>query len=366
MRRGLAAGLLLVAASACSRPRPPIADCAAAKDARPICGFHDPEDFALLPAAHALVVSEMGAPDGSHPGVLSFFALESESRVPAYPLPGAADAAPRPGWGDPACPGAPGEKLSPHGLDLAKRSDGALELLVVNHGSRESVELFEVTDSAESPALAWRGCVLAPDDALLNDVAALPDGGFVATNFGSRAHPGRSLLWGLLRFATGTVLEWHEAGPMRPIPGTEAPAPNGIAVSPDGETLFVDEYLADEVRKLERRTGKLLAKAEIASPDNVNWAPDGKLLVASHNAPLHEIIACAGLEHGQCPFHFSIVLLDPADMQAHALYENVGPPMGAGTTALLIEDQLFIGSFAGDRILRVSLPSWAMKLVAGP
>lgn len=366
MRRALAAALALLAAAACSRPRTPIMDCAAAQDARPICGFHDPEDLALLPAAHALVVSEMGAPDGARPGALSFFALESESRTPAYPLSGAADAAPRAGWGDPACPGAPGEKLSPHGLDLARRPDGGLELLVVNHGGRESVELFEVTDSAEAPALAWRGCVLAPDDALLNDVAALPDGGFVATHFISRTHAARSSLWGLLRFSTGQVLEWHAGGPMRPVPGTEAPAPNGIAVSPDGETLYVDEYFADEVRKIERRTGKLLGKAEIASPDNVNWAPDGKLLVASHNAPLNEIVACAGLEHGQCPFHFSIVLLDPRDMQGHALYENVGPPMGGGTTAILVEDELYIGSFAGDRILRVTLPSWAMKLVAAP
>src|SRR5262249_28904370 len=178
-------------------------------------------------------------------------------------------------------------------------------LLVVNHGGRESVELFEVTDSARAPALTWRGCVLAPNDALLNDVAALPDGGFVTTHFISRSHPVRSSLWGLLRMSTGAVLEWHPGAPMRPIPGTEGPAPNGVAVSPDGELLFVDEYFGDEVRKIERRTGKLVAKADVASPDNVNWTSEGKLLVASHNAPLNEIMACSSLEHGQCPFHFS-------------------------------------------------------------
>jgi len=366
VRRVLAGALALLAAGACSRARAPITDCAPSKDAHPICGFHNPEDLALLPAAHVLVVSEMGVPDGPHPGSLSFLALESESRSPAYPLPGVPDAPPRAGWGDPACPGAPGDKLSPHGLDLARRPDGALELLVVNHGGRESVELFEVSDSPKAPALAWRGCVLAPDDALLNDVAALPDGGFVTTHFASRAHPLRSVLWGLLRGSTGAVLEWHPGAAMRAIPGTEAPAPNGIAVSPDGETLFVDEYLADELREFERRTGRLLAKLQIASPDNVNWAPGGKLLVASHNAPLNEIMACGGLEHGQCPFHFSIVLLDPRDMKDYALYENVGPPMGGGTSALLVDDQLYVGSFAGDRVLRVALQSWAMKLVASP
>ena len=47
--------------------------------------------------------------------------------------------------------------------------------------------------------------------------------------------------------------------------------------------------------------------------------------------------------------------LDPERMTAVALYENAGPPMGAGTSALRIGDELVIGSFAGDRLLRVTL-----------
>ncbi|HTO53674.1 MAG TPA: hypothetical protein VMR50_09825 [Myxococcota bacterium] len=365
-RAALALGLAALGLAACSKPRPPISDCVPTADARPICTFHDPEDFALLPQAHALVVSQMGGGDGSKPGSLVFFALESESLTPAYPLPGAANEAPHAGWGDPKCPGAPGAALSPHGLDLATRPDGALELLVVNHGGRESVELFEVSD-ALPPALAWRGCVLAPDDAFLNDVAALPDGGFVTTHFLSRAHPLRSSLLGLLRLSTGEILEWHADSGIQPIPGTSAPGPNGIAVSKDGETLYLDAYFADEVRKISRRTGQTLEKADIASPDNLNWTAEGKLLVASHNAPLNEILACATLEHGQCPFHFSIVLLDPARLSdPHTIYENVGPPMGAGTSALLIDGELYVGSFAGDRLLRVTLADWALRLVASP
>jgi hypothetical protein len=360
--------LAALALAACSKPRPPILDCVPTGDARPVCGFQNPEDMAYLPNAHALVVSQMGGGglDGAKPGSLLFFALESESKTPAYPLPGDTTSSEHAGWGDAQCPGPPGEKFSPHGLDLARRPDGALELLVVNHGGREAIELFEVSDQPSAPAVAWRGCVLAPEDALLNDVAALPDGGFVTTHFISRTHPTRSSLWGMLGFASGEVLEWHAGGAMKPVPGTAGPMPNGIAVSKDGENLYVDMYLADEVRKIARRSGELLAKAEIASPDNVNWTPEGKLLVASHNAPLTEIMACAQLEKGQCPFHFSIVVLDPDTMEDVAIYENVGPPMGAGTSALHVEHELVIGSFAGDRLLRVTLQDWAAKLFAGP
>ena len=131
--------------------------------------------------------------------------------------------------------------------------------------------------------------------------------------------------------------------------------PNGIEVSADGESLYVDLYLADEVRKLSRKTGETLASVEIASPDNVLWSPDGSLLVASHNAPLHEILACGDIERGACPFHFSILALDPESLAPRSLYENRGAPMGAGTAALRIGDELVIGSFKGDRIVRVTL-----------
>jgi hypothetical protein len=208
--------------------------------------------------------------------------------------------------------------------------------------------------------------VLAPEGATFNDVAALPDGGFVATKFLSKSHPILSSLLGLLRLSTGAVYEWQAAGGFRELPGTAGPLPNGVTVSRDGETLFVDMYLADEVRKISRRTGELLGRAEVMSPDNVNWSPDGQLLVASHDAPLNEILACGSVTRGQCPFHFSIVRVDPETLKGVALYENAGPPMGAGTSALRIGDELVIGTFAGDRLLRVTLPEWATKPVDSP
>jgi hypothetical protein len=37
------------------------------------------------------------------------------------------------------------------------------------------------------------------------------------------------------------------------------------------------------------------------------------------------------------------------------VYESEGAPMGAGTVGLQVGRELFIGSFKGDRILRVAL-----------
>lgn len=342
-------------ACACSSPLDPIVECAPVGNARPVCGFQNPEDLALLPGGRSLVISQMGEMDGSKSGSLVFFELASDAISPAFAGAPAERRAAAPGWGEASCTAAPDAAFSPHGLALSTRPDGTHQLLVVNHGGRESIEFFEVSDSEAGPALSWRGCAIAPEKTWLNDVAALPDGGFVATNMMPRGGGLVAMLKGALGLSTGWVIEWHAGAGFSKVPGTDAAMPNGIEVSADGEILYVDLYLADEVRKLSRKTGETLASVEIASPDNVLWSPDGSLLVASHNAPLHEILACGDIERGACPFHFSILALDPESLAPRSLYENRGPPMGAGTAAIRIGDELVIGSFKGDRIVRVTL-----------
>ncbi len=339
----------------CAEPLPPVVDCAATDDARPVCGFQNPEDLAQLPASGALVFTQMGTMDGATPGSIVFFDLATDAITPAFGGASSPGLAPTAGWGDPECPGAPGEKLSPHGLSLARRPDGALALLVVNHGGRESIELFEVDDTPGAPGLAWRGCVVAPEGSFLNDVAALPDGGFVTTHMFAKGGTTLPILKSLLGLSTGWVLEWHADSGWTKVPQSDGAMPNGITASADGGSLYVDLYLGDEVRKISRKTGELLATVEIASPDNILWSPDGSLLVASHNAPLRDVLACGEVERGACAFHYSIVELDPETLKPHALYENSGPPMGAGTAALRIGDELVIGTFKGDRIVRAKL-----------
>ena len=65
--------------------------------------------------------------------------------------------------------------------------------------------------------------------------------------------------------------------------------------------------------------------------------------------------SCMTLTSGACPIGFAIVAIDPETMETEELYANQGPPMGGGTVGLVIGDELFVGSFAGDRVLRISL-----------
>ena len=109
-----------------------ILGCDSQGNAHPICGFSNPEDLAPLPGDQALLVSEYGGNEGQHPGGLVLFAIESEERRVLFRGGDTRDA-PMAGWGDPSCPGAPSPAFSPHGIDLVRRDDGKLQLLVVQH-----------------------------------------------------------------------------------------------------------------------------------------------------------------------------------------------------------------------------------------
>jgi sugar lactone lactonase YvrE len=349
MRAATLLALLLLLA--CSGDLEVVTTCEDEPGLHPVCGFQNPEDFAV-PDDGELIVSQMGSMvDTSRRGSLAVFDLASEQIRVVYPGDRSTPIAATPGWGDPDCPGEPLSELNPHGLHLARLADGRRRLLVVNHGGRESIEFFEVTGEGEQLAVQWRGCAVPPG-LFFNDVVNLPDGGLLATHMMS-GWP----LWGFLRaglgFDTGAVYAWQADGGWRELPGTAAPFPNGIEISADGRDLYLNVYGTGEVRRISRESGERLATAQIPSPDNLSWARDGRLLVASHVGSVSDGLRCQELEAGACPMAFEILALDAETLAAERIFANEGPPMGAGTVAVDLGDELVIGTFAGDRILRV-------------
>ncbi len=351
MKRTALALLLLASSLVSCRSVEPITACEPIGNATPLCGVQNPEDLAVLPDGRHVIVSEYGDA-GARPGRISLLDSASGEHETLYAGGGPAGAGP---WGAKDCAGPPTEAFSPHGIHLAPRADGALQLLVVQHGGRESVEMFEVTTEPRV-SLAWRGCAVSPDGAF-NDVVALPEGGFLATRFAPSGLAASFSFAKAMLFGgdTGWVYAWTPNGGFSEVPGTRAPGPNGIELSPDGAKIFLNATLASEVRRIDRRTGALEARAEVAHPDNLTWTRGGELRVASLSAPLREIFACSGLERGSCPARFAIVALDPATMQTRTVYEGgPGTPSGAGTVGLEVDGALLIGTFSGDRIVRVA------------
>lgn len=309
-----------------------------------ICGLHSPEDLTVTADGNVLF-TQMAAGAG-----VSLLNVESLQVSHLYR---ADESQPQPGWGDPGCVASPGEDILVHGLDLSKRTDDRWQLLTTNHGGRESVEAFEFFPG-ESPALVWRGCIELPEELTFNDVASLPGGGFLATHQYTRGQG----LWGLIKamlgMDTGAVYRWSPGAGFQELPETAAPFPNGIVAAPDGKHFFVNSWAGGEVRKYSLEPVVLQGVAQIQGPDNASWGPDGQLLVASHRYSLTSLADGFPQEDGgPAPLRFAIVSLDPQTMEHRDILLREGAPMGAGTTAVMLGEYLYIGSYLGDRMIRV-------------
>jgi hypothetical protein len=316
----------------------------------PVCGVQAPEDLAMVPWTRWLLLSQMpsAADPQAHPGGLAALQLETGEVLPLYPHEAADE--PRPGWGDPACPGAPGRAFAPHGIDV----EGS-RLLVVNHGGREAVEWFEMEVAGAQPRVLWRGCTLAPGDASLNDVAALPRGGFAATKMLERTSG-----WGLgTVFAmlagrnTGHVLTWSPESGWQKVPDSDGRAPNGIAAAGEGQLIFYSEFMGGRITRIGRDGSRKQSVAVDFKPDNLTWTSRGTLLAAGATGSLLEIMGCGQVRAGACQAGFAVAEIDPRTLAAHEILRSDGKAGGGVSVALDLGGTLHLGAFAGDRLLRV-------------
>ena len=351
---------ILIVASASAQAEPPAPTpfpCTAVDGIEPICGFaRPPEDLEDL-ADGRVLVGEYGAMSGTKPGVLSLFDPKTKARQVLFDGTTAVSATP-PGRERDACPGAPGPQFSPHGIHLAQ-VEGRQRLLVVNHGGREAVEIFDVTidPATRAVALDWRDCVPAPADAWMNDVVNLPDGGFAASHMIKRGAVEEDFVKAEASHeVTGHVLQWHVERGWEKVPGSEGGLPNGVEVSADGTTLYVNQYLGDRVSAIDRLSGTRLWSADVPAPDNITIAPSGELLVASHRAGFEVIVACAHHSEQACGLPYAVVGIDPKTGATREVLTGAGAPMGAATVALQLGDAIYLGSFVGERIVVRAAP----------
>lgn len=340
----------------------PLTACETVGVVEPICRFHNPEDLELLPDQHTLLVSQMGNMEGTKTGNLVYYNTLTETITPAFPLPVKVVFDTALNWGTGDCPGAPETEFSPHGTSLKQRTDGRWQLAVINHGKRESVEMFEVISSVNGYALEWRGCVVPPDGTYMNDVALKRDGGFVASHMFDKHSP---IIFGMstgiwksqLGIDTGYVFEWTSGaannGSYHILEESHGPFINGVEISADDSTVFANVYAGNEIRKLDRISGKQLGSAPAIQVDNIAWDAEGYLLGGSHTGSPLDQMDCIKHPGETCGFEFTIVRIDPETMSMENIFRHAGAPMGAATTARQVGDKLYIGTFSGNRMIRI-------------
>jgi hypothetical protein len=245
------------------------------------------------------------------------------------------------------------KKFRTHGLSLHPGKNGVHTLYTVHHGTRESVEVFELDGKTSPPSLTWIGCVVAPDKALLNAVAALPGGdGFIATNYQTEGR-GKVYTAEYGDEITGELWEWHTKTGWTMVPGSETAGANGLEISKDGKWLYIGTTSSRALIRLSR--GRTPVKRDQASVgynvDNVRWAPDGKLFVSGF------ILARPGQ-----PGVAHVAKVDPATLAVEQIIDAPNSEhFNVSTVCVQVGNELWVGSVRGDRIARFPLPASAAK-----
>jgi hypothetical protein len=322
--------------------------CADADGVGYVCGVNNPEDLIRVDGTPFVLVGNMGDAESQGGGL---FAVDVRTRAVRAVRPNFSARAQDAYRG---CPGPPDPaKFSVHGLDLKTERSGRT-VYAVNHGGRESIEVFRLDATDRGLALTWLGCALTPESYAANSVAALPDGGFAAT---IPLKSQTELFAAGAGQPTGAVLRWSSAAGWRELPEAKLSFPNGLLVSRDGASLFVAGYTEQAVARLSLATGAIAGKVEVPfNPDNLRWAPDGDILAAGQKAePAYIQITCVSNPSVEtCEVPTGVSAIDPGTLRATTVFERAGDErFGAGTSSIVVGDELWLGSFRAKRLLRV-------------
>ena len=304
------------------------ADCEPGDDTQFICGPVSPEDLLPLAGTPWVFVSSM-----EDEGYISVAHSENYSTTVVYPS--AAAAIEHDSETYPDCSNPPGRQFRPHGLSLHADSDGPHTLYVVAHGERESVEVFDVDSTAALPKLTWLGCVVAPAGVGLNSVAALPDGGFVATNF---------------NIAAGNLWEWHTANGWVEVPGSQMPGPNGLVVSEDGRWFYIGGWAEKSLVRLSRgQTPVIKESVEVDfHVENVRWTADGSLLAAGQYSETMSAVGGCLSGAGCAGVSTRVARIDTASLTAQQVLDYPSNDLLIlGTVAIEVGDEIWVGAIAG-------------------
>jgi hypothetical protein len=340
------------------QPQPVLLDCGTHGAIEILCGTRSPEDLELTPDNKYLIVSQFvnnrgAAPGGSSGAGFALFdiAAKTYSKIPIT-------AEPRQDWGDAACPGPISDALVPHGISLGKRSSGAMQLYVVNHGGRQSIEMYELKPAAGSWTLVWHGCAVTKQE--FNDVAVLPDGGFIATHpTALRVQGDTSDLFG--GAVSGYVARWSAGKGEVELPGTRAGYPNGVLVSADGRTMYFNAWTAKEVHKYDLKEGKETGVVKLDfMPDNITWTKNRHMLAAGVKGARGDCPSGSGTP---CIVTFSVAEIDPASMKAQTVFdsEGKGALISGVSVALDAGPAIYIGAFQGDRLVKIGWNKGVVK-----
>jgi hypothetical protein len=344
--------LLMSHASAAAEPVASTA-CERSGELEFVCGLKQPEDLARIPGTSWLIAS--GFAQGS-----GLKLIDTSRRTSEYWYTSATSQQLAQQYAECAQPPDPA-RFNTQGISLRAGPNQRHTLYVTNHGGRESVEVFTIDASTEKPALTWNGCVLLPNGAAANSVASYSDGTILITVL---THPGTTITDFVRGGATGGVYEWRPTTKQfRLLPGTQLPGNNGLETALDDSAFYVVAFGWRSILVFPRDLATPARRVEAPGfmPDNIHW-DSGRLILAGMQ---YDEPACGGVrkiidgtaDGLRCHRGYTVAQLNPLDLSFRVIaYAGPNPEFNGVSAAVLIEDELWLGSYQDDRVAVRHLP----------
>ena len=322
-----------------------------------VCRAERPEDLAQIPGSPWLIVS------GFSPGA-ALKLVDTRSHTLRRWYGGSADQRAYDASAYPLCPGPPDPALlTTHGLSLRQRGAGRFRLYAVNHGGRESIEIFDVAlERNGEPRLHWIGCLPMPPGLVANAVATWSDGTVLVTVL---TRPGTSIADFVRGYRTGGVYQWRPRDTQfRLLAGTELPGNNGLETSRDDRHFYVVAFGWHSILIYSRANTSRPVRALVAPdfmPDNIHWSA-GRLVTAGMRS--YEP-ACGGLRRivagtadaMACHRGYVVAEFNPQTLSFRTILDaGPDPEFNGVSAASIVGETVWLGSYQSDRVAYRELP----------
>ncbi|MDX1666469.1 MAG: SMP-30/gluconolactonase/LRE family protein, partial [Saprospiraceae bacterium] len=246
----------------------------------------------------------------------------------------------------------------PQGIDLYTGPEGRKTLFAVNH-RKDGSSTIEIFDLPAPDQLSHRMTVADPLLIWPNDLTAVGHQSFFLTNV---SRYGRNLGRKLDAFLglKGGYIAFYDGHKMKEVASGLA-YPNGIQQDVQKNRLYLTETLSGMVKvfAIGRDGYSLTLKSEIkvqSGLDNLSLDQEGRLWVAAHDDLLN---LNRHLRDPVKPSSARIYRLDEGETgwKKKLIYCLPGSLYSGGSTALLSNEKIFVGSVCGPGILQCPLPT---------
>lgn len=251
----------------------------------------------------------------------------------------------------------------PHGMSLYRMGDGAQRLFVISHPpeAAHTIEIFEQRSNG----------FFQPVETILHELLVSPNAivGVGPRQFYAANDKGAGGLTTRLRellFRQGfSTIVYFDGEQMRVV-ASGLKSASGLAMSPDGLTVYVAETFGRRIAIFDRNTstGDLRLREHLVvdgAPDNLQVDPEGALWIAAHPKLLDLIRHFADSEH---PAPTRIIryrtrpdapLVDER-VEIRDMFVDLGQSVSAGSVGTPFAGQLLIGSITDPKVLTCRLP----------